>query len=63
MLIAHQYQLEGLIRSIRQCWPDLEEVGKIMELVQQIPEEGEDENREGYLRVIEYLGGSYEQWQ
>ena len=28
----------------------------VLELVQQIPEEDEDDNREGYRKVVEYLG-------
>ena len=54
-LVAHKYQIEKLIDQVKECWPDLDEVGRVLELVQLIPEEGEDENRKGYFRVIEYL--------
>ena len=56
MFIAHKYQVEKLIREVLKYWPDLDEMGRILELVQQIPEKDDFENREGYLRVIECLG-------
>ena len=34
MLVAHTYQVEKLIREIKQCWSDLDELGNILELVQ-----------------------------
>ena len=27
MLVAHTYQIENLIREIKQWWPDLDELG------------------------------------
>ena len=56
MLIAHKYQVEKLMREVQKYWPGLDEMGRILELVLQIPEEDEFENRKGYLRMIECLG-------
>ena len=37
MLVAHRYQAEKLIRELKGSWPDLDGVGRVLELVQQIP--------------------------
>ena len=56
MLVAHRYQVEKLIQELKGSWPDLDGVGRVLELVQQIPVIDENQNRDGYFRVIEYLG-------
>ena len=54
MLIAHKYQVQKILTSVIDRWPGLE-LGSLMKLIEDIPVEDEEKNREGYLRVVDYL--------
>ena len=62
MLIAHKFQVQKILASVADRWPGLE-LSSLMKLIEHIPVEDEEKNREGYLRMVDYLGSAFEPGQ